>query len=121
MENTFKKSTLVLFLGSFLIFTACQKESEVPQSVQALDLSEHPEIDTDDFEDNNVLEIADLYREPITQHVEGHGVNLDGIERIDYPLPDGSVEQKLLVDGCIAMTEEELHDVMIQTSEKIRQ
>ncbi len=115
MKNIVKQSLFSLLCLSFLlIFSACQKDNNEVAEVTPVDpegTALHANHDHPAFE----------YQDEIINHVDDHGLNLDVTEKIDFLYPDGTSEEKLLVDGCIAMSEEELRDIMAQINSGDRQ
>jgi len=121
MKKLIKKSTAFLLLLAFaLVFNACQKSegslSDAPEKTVAQEMKSSEE--TGSFSDlpNDLIG----YEEEITNHVEGHGLNLDNIEKFNQIFPDGTSEDKFLVDGCIAMSRAELDNIknLIENGQK---
>lgn len=108
----------IFALGFLLTFTACQQQDTVVDApAESLEYEQNVTA--------NLTQSTDIpgmgYESEITDHVDGHGLNLDVTERIDFVLPDGTSEDKLLVDGCIVMSEEELRDIIANPEEFNRQ
>lgn len=115
MKNQLKKNSLFLLaLGFLLAFTACQKNDGIVGSPTDI------EVDADEARTNFENDPTFGYDKEIKDHVNGHSLNLNAIQKIDYLRPDGTTDKRLLIDDCIVVTEEELRDMLSQ-ADKNRQ
>ena len=122
MKKLIKKSTALLLLLAFaLTFNACQKTeanlSDAPGKAFTQEMESSEEAGS--FSDLSNTLVG--YEEEVKNHVEGHGVNLDNIEKFNQIFPDGTSEDKFLVDGCIAMSRAELDNIKNLTENGQRQ
>ncbi len=111
MKNVINQSRLFFYaLALLLTFTACQKNGEVVVEAPAESLEAEMNRTAAVALDTDIPGVG--YEKEVRAHVQDHGINLDVTEEIDFLLPDGTSEEKLLVDGCIVMSEEELRELM---------
>ncbi|MEL6635263.1 MAG: M57 family metalloprotease [Bacteroidota bacterium] len=106
MKSNVKQSLFYFVpLSLLLICCGCQKEPPAP-----------PKASFTETDPSTIQVDANSpgrgYEAEIIRHVEGHGVHLDFAERINFHFPDGHTEERILVDGCIALTETELRDLV---------
>ena len=111
-------SKITLFVLIVFVFSACNQERH---EMNTLASDTEPELASTQELSVNDDPAALAYEEEIKDHVDGHGVNLDVTEPIDFLFPDGTSEKRLLVDGCIAMTKEELLELINQPEGQSRQ
>ncbi|MEO1515817.1 MAG: M57 family metalloprotease [Bacteroidota bacterium] len=125
MKNTIRRSALLLCAFSFLFaFNACQKEADVQQDLTTHEHHEHnSELDITTIPDDQISQAkeAEEHHDALLKHIDDMAINLEDVERIDFPLPDGTMEERFLVEGCIAMTEEELHGHIMAAGDNTRQ
>jgi hypothetical protein len=106
MKTHFFKHTTYLGLLALLFgFTSCADELDenlqiAPEATQGI------EVDQD--EDGHPEHLPDYdFADAIINHVEAHGVDLSDREPVLIERPDGTVEEKYLLEGDIEVSKEE--------------
>lgn len=108
MKKTIKILTLALVACSMTTFYSCKPE--------ATDVMER-EL-THDHEEAQM----DLgFTEEVTEHVHSLNIDLDKLETYNFEYPDGTVEEKLLLEGDVAMTREEVETLKEEMNGDLRQ
>lgn len=103
---------IVLLLG--IGFTACQKIQDAP-AAEDLALEPIPA-------DNDVIHTeGEGYNKMIHNHVDEQPVYLSTVEEVSYLRPDGTLDDVLLVDGDIEMTNEQFEQIRMQNDDPIKQ
>jgi len=108
MNKTIKLLTLALLVCSLTMFYSCKPE--------AVAVIEH-EITTDHEEASLDLN----YDEEVTAHVHSLNLDLDNLETFEFEYPDGTVEEKFLLENDVALTRQELEDLQEEMDGDLRQ
>ncbi len=108
MKNLINLSIILFALISFSCFSSCTSDS----------------ISSVEHEILNVEKEAETHQhlhDEMHNHVENLGVNLENPEPIDFVLPDGTTENRYLIEGDIALTRSELDQLRDDMNGDLRQ
>lgn len=120
MKHLFKISAYGLAMAALALgFYACSPEQEVIETQEILAEMKH-QSEKSDYEDSDHQHYSSLRMDIVGQ--EGDYINfsqdqftdLDNAELVDYVLPDGTVEKRYMVEGCLAFTREQLQEAKQQ-------
>lgn len=112
MKNMIKRVMLMACaLTVLFMLNSCAKESPLEASSTSTDLNVANAVDyTEELEEI----IAPGAKDEVLRHVNSRGVNTDMVEEVIQNYPDGTSAKVYMVDGCIAMTREQLNATMNQ-------
>ena len=107
MKTQLLNHTLLLGLIALLFgFSACTHAAYADVKI-APEALQSPEIDSDEDGHPEHMEEYD-FADAIIQHVQEHSVDLTDLETATFYRPDGTVEEKYVLEGDIELSKEEL-------------
>lgn len=108
MKKTIKILTLALMVCSISLFYSCKPEATDVMDYELTHDHEETQMDLN-------------YDEEVTEHVHSLNLDLDQLETYAFEYPDGTVEEKFLLEGDVALTREELTDLQEEMNGDLRQ
>lgn len=100
MKNLMSSSTIVILIAILSIFSSCK-----PDSIQDLENTVNPE----DYAAPQ-MEYPHFHTE-LCNHTKSLDFDLENPEKIDFEFPDGTTEERYLIEGDIVVTREELEEL----------
>jgi len=110
MKNLLNSSTILFVIITVAFFSSCAPESitDVEKEIPTIDVA---------------VETIDLHHihDDVCNHVKHLDFDLENPEVIDFEFPDGTVEQRFLVEDDIVMTRAELDQLKEEMNGDLRQ
>ncbi len=110
MKNLLKTSTFIFTIIILTVFTSCRPDSvlEVEKDLTPQDLEE------------TTAEYPHYHSE-LCDHVKHLDMDLDNPEKIDFEFPDGTTEERFLLEGDLVFTRAELQQLKEEMNSDLRQ